>query len=368
MLRQATFQTFMPADAEILFNFGSANTSLARSSCIDFNQLATGAFCLVHQFFGERRPRDIVNLFSKHSTTQPFNVQLLDRDQVVLTNQVCRKFVLKVVSFIGNRLIDTAKLGDGLSAAVRSFLTSRNPSLRDPHFLSSRLKIFPVINLRSVRESRERFDTYINPDRLTSRRQDGFWHINTRDNREPFRAFAFSCDLFDCAFDRSREFDFQIPNEREIQPRTAQSESTSVVDDRIKTGVRLEARESSLLLEEWSKRLVELTESLFHRATLHGHVIGIVRANSGDLFDLIEARNAHSVQSPCLFPFCKSSIVKITQKVERFIQALALSFVWINAALVRPSHNSNYSAFMDRYGGEKEDGRDYEIGTGDTAL
>lgn len=232
-----------------LNSFATGGTVLACPCGVHFDQLTPGAFSLVRQFLEERTPRCIENLFGKNTFRHSFYVQLFDRNQVVSTNQVGRKFVLEIVSLIKNLLMNLLKLCDRFSSSVRSLYSAGDSTLSDTKSLSGRLVVLPVANFASVRERSERLDTNINAYRLAGCRQWFLRHAIAGDYREPLGTFTFRPNLFDSSFDGSGQFEFQISDQGQIELVTAKSVARQVVDYRVKRSRTVEAVDEKRLLE-----------------------------------------------------------------------------------------------------------------------
>ncbi len=345
-MKRQTAITIMDTNRQSLFSDDSAaGASLTRVSRIDFNESPIGTLSLIAKHIEERGPRSIVNLFRKKAARHPFNVQLLDHDQIVLANQICREIVLKVLSFIKNLLVNRTELGDSFSPTVRSFLSSGDSTLSNTELLRGRFVILPVVDMRTVREGGEGFDTNVDTDRFTCRRKCVIGDLITRDNGKPLPAFTLGGDLFYLAFNRHRQFNFQVTDKRQIQPAVSEAKAFFVVNDRIKERLSFESGVSGFCTtlnttEKVSERSVKLSKRFLQDSCINLLVVGIKRISDlGNLFDLVEARNLYTAYSPSIPPFGKCRVIKLSQQFQRCFEAFALSLVRVNSELIStPRH------------------------------
>lgn len=333
----------MPTDGEFLFNLRATGASLAGVSWIDFYQLSSGARSLVRQHEQKRTPRHIVNLFREKTFAQSDDVQLLNHDHVIFAYQCGRELVLKILSLIENLLVDRSKGGNRLSSAMRSLLSSRYPTLSNTKFLLCGLVVTPVIDLRTVAKSGEGFDADINADLLAGRRKRPCGNVIAREDGEPFRTFPFQDDLFDLSLEGSGHLDFQVSNQRDIQFSVSKSVTRLIVNDRVEKRRSLKPRESRFLpsfnsTEERDERFIQHTQGLDHCSGQYVEIVGIELSDIRNLFGLIGQRDAHSIQSPRIASLTQRGVIEIPEQVKRVIQALALSFAWVNSVLIYEPH------------------------------
>jgi hypothetical protein len=191
MIRQTTFQTVVPANGQIFFVWFAANARLRCSIWINFNQFSTSFFRFVIQLFKKAIPSDIVNLFGKNAFTQTFDVQIFNRNQVILSNNQSGNFVLKIVSLITYFGVNLLQYRNSFLTPFTSFFATRNFSLNFAKLFLTTFKIFKVVYLRSVRKRDERFYSSIKSDLFSGLRKRFVFGFNRKGNI-PFTTFPLN--------------------------------------------------------------------------------------------------------------------------------------------------------------------------------
>lgn len=240
---KTAFQTMMFTNRQtFLFPVSTGRAILARICGIHFNELAPSVLSFVRQFVDKGTPRYIKNLFGKDATGQTFDIKIFDRNHIVILNEMRRDFVLKVGSLITNLLVNIPKYGNRFQPAVRSRVPPGNSSLSDSEFICAGFVIFPIIDLRTVRERNKGFDADIDPNRLI---RDWQWlrgNAVTGNNGVPLRSFALDCDLFDRSLDLSMLLELQQPNIGKSEFAVDKPEPQLVVEKTVKKSLSFESR------------------------------------------------------------------------------------------------------------------------------
>jgi hypothetical protein len=142
-------------------------------------------------------------------------------------------------------------------------------------------------------------------------------------------------------------FDFQIPNQGQIQFAILKMKAFAVIEKRIEKGFTLEAWiawfvTSFNTAKEGLKCFINLSQGLDAHASLNCHVIRIQFSDVWNLFALVEKGNPFAVKFPCVPSFLNSTIVKITKKIEGSFQSFDLNVSGVNSKLIGPTHYYNY--------------------------
>lgn len=337
--------TVMSANTQNLFNSDSAGGAVLRCvRSIHFDQPSPGTFSLVRQFVNERTPTRVRYLFRKRTPDHPGNVKFFDRNQVVMSDQVSRKFVLKIASLVSDFVVDTPEHRGCFTPSIRPFLSPGDFARCNSKFLLSGFVVSPVIYLRSIGEGCERFDANIDADRRPGRLKDLFWHIIARNDCIPFCSFTLRDNFLYLSFDRSRKFDLEVTNEGKIQFAISEAVTSSVVDDRVKECLPFEAWVAWFLsgldtAKERLECLIYFSDSLADCPLRNCLIVGVQDvSNLGNLVYLIEAGDANTVQVPSVSTFLQGGIVKITEKIKGIFEALLLNLRGVDSVLIGKPH------------------------------
>lgn len=344
METQPTFRTMMLTNAKIfLFSVSTLGTILARVSGINLDQLTPGAFSLVREFLDKGTPTRIVNLFSESHSRKTFDVEIFDRDQVVMLNKMRRDLVLKIGTLIENLLMNVAENGNRFSATVRSLLSAGNPTLCDTELPLSRFVAPRIINLSPVRERGEGLNANVDTDSVINGGERIGGNVITRYYSEPSAALAFDADLFDRSNDFAVQSYFDQSDVTEAQFAIYKLKPLSIEEKTIETLGGLEARIARTLTRLTSsvkrpKSLINLAKGLVTHARLYIEIVSVYLANAGELLDLIVQGNVDTVQFPSVPAFLHGGIVEIAAQPQMPLQSSDLFFVGIQPKCVGQTH------------------------------
>ena len=84
----------------------STRATLAGPTSIDGQEPSSGTLGLVRKFLKERCPPCVVYGFRKHPTRQTFYVQVFDKNQPVVVDEVSGQLVLKIVALVENSAVN----------------------------------------------------------------------------------------------------------------------------------------------------------------------------------------------------------------------------------------------------------------------
>ncbi len=344
MIRQATFRTIVPADRQVFLDHRAAGTGLACISRIDFYQLTPGTLSLVREFMKEAAPRSIVNLLRENAARHPLDVQLLDSDKVEFIDQMPRKFVLKIRSLIENLLMDRPQNGNSFTPAVRAFLSSGNAPLGDAQFLGGRCVVFPVFDLRTVRESGEVLDANINAGVVAGVGQWIGRDFCTGGNCVPLDPFTFDDHLFDRAFNGSVQFDFDQPNVGQSEFIAEKSKPLAVIDKAIEKVCTFEAWVARFIArfdapKEGLEGSIYLPQYFSTDSRLDVAIFRAKLANLGNLPALLIKRNIYPIEVPSVPSLLKRGVIEFTTQIKRALQFCYLLTVGVQSEFVGFAHH-----------------------------
>lgn len=340
MIRQATFQTMMPPNGKVFFDRFPTGASLACSPWVNFYQRLTGTFCLESQLLKERTPRGIVNLLTKNAFRHSENVEFLDRDKVILSDKIGRKFVLKIVASIENLLVNITKLCNGFSPAVTAFLASRGSTLCNAKPLLFGFVILPIIYLRSIRKRSKGFNTNVDANSFVSSWQ---W-LRLSFNRKasiPFRAFTLNGKGLDLAGDLTVEFHLHLSDFGQVQLAIIRdAESKLFVGEGVVPVSTLKAGKSCFrFLFDTSKEVLKRTVNTFQNVLQDLRVDGVeVWSNQlqiRQLSRLVAFSDIDTVHSPSVPSLLQSGVIKLSTQIKRLVKFNDLSGAWVQSKFIR---------------------------------
>src|ERR1051326_3724643 len=160
--RQAAVATQMPALRKRLADFCAASASLRSSAWINFHEHAPGTLSLVREHKKKVGPSGIVNRFSEHAARESFDVEIFDRDQAMLINNLSRFFMVEVTALIANVVMKSLKQQDGFASAIGIFLSTRYSSLQASEFCLGGSEPTRIVDRGSVTECGEGRQSDIN--------------------------------------------------------------------------------------------------------------------------------------------------------------------------------------------------------------
>lgn len=153
--RQSAVQAQMPALRQSLADFCATSTYLRRAARIDLHHDTSSVSSFVREFENESRPSNIINRLREHSRSQTLYVQILDRDQAVLVDDLSRFFVMKVRALRPDMGVNLLEDNHSLASSSRALLTSRYAPLGDSQFLFSLSIVSRILNGASIAQSSE---------------------------------------------------------------------------------------------------------------------------------------------------------------------------------------------------------------------
>ena len=142
MTNKTTTQTLESSLTERhILNNPTVGTSLACIPWINLNQLSTSSQNLVGQHLDKISPRCVTDTFSEMMIfNHILNLKFLNRNGFIITNDLKRSFMKKVLSLIKNSLMKPSNLKSGFSSVSTSFFLLAQSSLKFRKFLLDFLK------------------------------------------------------------------------------------------------------------------------------------------------------------------------------------------------------------------------------------
>lgn len=188
-------------------------TSPACISWINLNQLPTSSQNLVGQHLNKSTPRCIVNAFSEMMILNHIsNLQFLNRNSFVFTNNLKRSFMQEIISLIENSFMKSCNLNSCLFTISTPFSLSAQSSLKFSQFLLTLPQEFRIFNFSSIRQNSETSNSNINSNMII--RNFNFFNrnIGTRKDSKPTKISLLNAESFEFSLRNSMENNRDISN------------------------------------------------------------------------------------------------------------------------------------------------------------
>ena len=192
--------------------------TLASPTRIDEREPSPGAFGLVRKFLKECRPSCIVYRFRKQPTRQAFYVQVFDKNDSVVVDDLSRQLVLKIVALVENFAVNLGYDANRFLPALGKLLATCDSTLCSTKMLLGLLEPTRITNSLSVVPRHTRQQPDIQTNRLIVRWQ-WFRHYHATETGIPRAVLTFERERLDLAFDRTVQLNLDLANLR--KPQTA---------------------------------------------------------------------------------------------------------------------------------------------------
>lgn len=336
-----TFRKFFLSDAPALW----ANLrGLAR---VYRHYLATSFFRFVGKHISEDRPRSIIHRLGKHSTRQPFDIQLLNSNQGVAINQTFRQLMQEVSTLVTNLAMarsHTLSVLFPLGMGANSF--SKLPLLLGKPLLPFAV-VARVLNLLASRQVGKVFKPNIYPNGWSGMLRNVNLTFN-REAHEPLVAFSLYGNGLDLPTNRAVQLDFERTNLRESEAIFVEGPTQLRVGETIVSVVGSEPRKARFIttLHSGVERLIRPVYLVQH--ILQGLAIdrGKVWSNlfalyqGGGLLGEADTLTSHTVRIPTVL---QGSVVQLSAQVKVMLQEPCLPAGRAESVLVGASgeHKNN---------------------------
>lgn len=332
---QATRRTMMYSRGERLADFCPTQTCLRCATGGDFHEHAPGALSLVREHEKKVRPSSIANrlgevVISHHA----FDVQIFDRNQAVLINDLARLFVMKVAALIADMIVETLKQKSRLTPAVGSFLSSRYAPLQSAQLRVSGSEPARVFDSGTVAQRGERGQAYVNPGHVGLKRQ-GFWFAFDGEDGKPAARFALHRERLDLPVERAMQRNADPSNLGKPQLIPNKNAANLPKSDAVVSPRGSEARIAWIAAHLYTikERLeceINALQNVLKRPAIDVGDVGPNRSNLFQLVILIEPSQVFTLIFPCVTPFLKCGIVKLGANAEMRFQRAHLFSGWVN--------------------------------------
>ncbi len=155
----------------------ACRTGLAGTTGIDRDHRPTGTRSLVGEDPEELPPSRIRHTLGKHAALEPNDIQVFDRNQIVLLHEPQRRLVMKISAVALNRAMPFGHNTHGLPAAGATAGALRHHALRLSHSRARDPQWPRVRDVLPVARREERLQTEVDPDGGVRGRQEALGHI-----------------------------------------------------------------------------------------------------------------------------------------------------------------------------------------------
>jgi hypothetical protein len=318
----------VPALAESLGYVCTTDTRLRCAARVNPNQHTTSVFSFVRDEVQELRPSGIINRFSKHSTSQAFDVQIFHSDQTVIVDEPARKFVVKVRALISNVRVNPLEQLHSLTSALRAFLSSRNLSLCAPELclcLSIPARIF---NFRPVVKGSERGESNVNADPRGAFRQRLGFTLDA-ETGVPLASLALDVKFFNLTFERAMKFDLNEPDLGDMEFRALKRISDPSERERVVSSGTSKSWIARLLFaphpaKERLEGFIHALQNIFDRVRVHVGEFGANLFDFGKLFGLRKEVDRSPIELPRITTLLQSCIKQLAAQRECAVKLFSL--------------------------------------------
>ena len=267
--RQSASVAIVPTIRE---GFAHGRATYARLACaprINLHYSPASILRFVGEHRDEHRPTGIVNGLRQHSSSEALHVQILDRDQPVLVDQITGNLVLEVAPLVANMNVGALEKHDGLTSSVAPLvLPPRDFPLSAPQPRLGVSIVPRVLNLAAICEHGKAIQTDIDSSDAVAGWKPQMFALDT-EAHEPVPGIPLDCDRLDFAFDGPVQFDLYVPGSLHAQLAAVQQSASIAVGrkrDAVVTARGTVAREPGLLaaLHAGEERLIRLIHSAQH--------------------------------------------------------------------------------------------------------
>ena len=335
--RQPARQAQMPAIRQRLAHRRATSADLRSSTRVNLNQQSPGTFSLVRKHVDKGRPSSIIYRLREHARSEPFDVQVLDRNQPVSVHDLTTQLVMKIRSLVANVDRHSPKNLHGLTPSVRTFLSACHAPLCD----SQSALIFPVMScgvyLRSVAQGGKVRQPDINADSVRTEGERLRFNVATED-RIPSARFSLHSQRLDRPFKRSVHVDPHVADSRESESIALKGVPNLPKGNAVIASGRSEAGIAGICpalatAKECPERLIYASDGILKNLAVNcGYVITIF-LNVRQLVYLVKPANRLAFKSPRIASFLKGRVVKFAANRKSLFQFYNLRLRGIDAVL-----------------------------------
>ena len=215
--RHATSQTLVPALAQCLRYGCAARTPLTGAGRVYLDQFSPSFFRFVRELGKETAPSGVINRLGQHPASQSLDIQILDRNQVVVVDQLAGKPVMKIRPLVSDMSVHPLESADCLPSPVASLLPAGYLPLSTPEIGLSLSVVAGVLDNRAVAQDREALQPNINSGDFSG---IGQWLRDFNLDTEagvPAPALSFQSHGLDLTRHWPVELDLQASNPLDVQ-------------------------------------------------------------------------------------------------------------------------------------------------------
>lgn len=324
----------MLAHGERLSDCCPAKTGLRRTGRIYLNKHASGAFSLVRDHVQELRPSGIVNALGEHSACQTLDVQIFDRDQSVVVNDLSRLFVMEISALIADVVVPPLEQKHGLAPPVRTFLPSRYAPLQAAEFGLSIAEPARVLNHDAVAQCGKGGKADVDTGHVRAEGQRFRFALNREDSKPPTR-FTLNQESLNYSIKRAVQLYFDGPDFREPEFVATKSIANLPECQTVVTACGSETRIASLLTtldaaKKPGKSKMDTLKDIFKYLGVNCRNVVSILFNLWQLQYLIEERNRFSFKVPSVTSLLQGAIVKLCAYCKSVFESRSLTFGGIN--------------------------------------
>ncbi len=333
MTLKPTIQTRVPAFRKFFLSDSSALwASLRRVSRVNFYQPRTGTFCLVPQLRGEDRPRGIIHRPGKHSTCQPFDIQLLNSNQGVAINQTFGQFVQEVSAPVPYLAMGSSNpLAVFLPFRVGAYRFGKLPLSFCKPLLSFAI-VARVVDLLAVGQVDKMFKANVNANGGSGVNGNCDLSFN-REANVPLAAFPLDLNGLDLTANRAVQLDLEHANPGEGQSVIVKRPAALRVGKAIIAVIGSESREACMSLRaiaslhtciESLERLVYSVKNILQGLAVHVRKVRsdlLALYKSGRLLGKANTVTCAPVGIPAVL---KGSVIQLSAQVKVMLQKACL--------------------------------------------
>ena len=312
------------------FEFLPITASGAGLACVSWvhpDENPTGAFCLVENHFREASPSSVCYALVETGEIvllHVVDVQIFDGDAVEILNDLMRKLVREIFSFVRNAFVDTRHCFALAPSISRASFMFEHASLRFRKSLLLSLEEPWVGDMSSIRQSHKGKESCINANEVIQRRQQAFFNL-TREGDKPFARKGLSNRAsFDLAFGGPVNYGRHASNLGKAYACFANFVSILRISKRSITSSALEARIPWLFAtfytsKERLKSKVYPSCNILKNLRMHASQVRDVLLQQRKRIYLIIKRKTFLLTFPTQLALLKEMIVQLSAKLKCMI-------------------------------------------------
>ena len=331
------------------FEFLPITASGAGLACVSWvhpDENPTGAFCLVENHFREASPSSVCYALVKTGEIvllHVVDVQIFDGDAAEILNDLMRKLVCEIFSFVSNAFVDTRHCFALAPSISRASFMFGHASLRFRKSLLLSLEEPWVGDMSSIRQSHKGKESCINANEVIQRRQWRFFNL-AREGDKPFARRGLSNRAsFDLAFGGPVNYGRHASNLGKVNICFANSEAALRIRERIIAPSAFEARIPWLFAtfhttEERLKSKLDAPCNILKHLRVHASQVRDVSLQQRKRIYLIIKRKTFLLTFPTQLALLKQMVIQLPALLQRILKQAKLSLRGINSVLKSLSH------------------------------